>query len=141
MVKQDLNYKVSLKACLIAKKKALRLIMGDYRAQFGLVRDYGNEILRQNPGSTVQASIMKNENDQSIFTGTYICLGALKHGFLEGCRSVLSIDGYFIKGPWKGQILVAVGRDGNNQMYPVAWAVTQREKYFHMVLIYEDVII
>jgi len=40
---------------------------------------------------------------------------------------VLSLDGCFIKGPWKGQILVAVGRDGNNQMYPVAWAVCERE--------------
>jgi len=27
----------------------------------------------------------------------------------------------------KGQILVAVGRDGNNQMYPVALAVCERE--------------
>ena len=49
MVKRDLNYKVSLKVCLTAKKKALRLIVGDYRAQFGLVRDYENEILKQNP--------------------------------------------------------------------------------------------
>jgi len=63
MVKQDLNYKVSLKVCLIAKKEALKLIVGDYRAQFGLIRDYRNEILRQNLGSTVQVSIMKNEND------------------------------------------------------------------------------
>jgi len=101
--------------------------VGDYKAQFELVIDYRNEILRQNPRSTVEVAITKNENDQSIFAGIYICLGALKHGLLEGCRPVLSIDGCFIKGPWKGQILVAVGRDGNNQMYPVAWAVTQRE--------------
>jgi len=40
---------------------------------------------------------------------------------------VISLDGCFIKGPWKWKILVAVGRDGNNQMYPVAWAVCERE--------------
>jgi len=88
--------------------------VGNYRAQFGRVRGYRNEILRQNPRSTVEVTITKNENDQSIFAGIYICLGAIKHGLLEGCRPVLSIDGCFIKGPWKRQILVAVGRDGYN---------------------------
>lgn len=61
------------------------------------------------------------------FSGTYICLGQLKQGLLEGCRPILSGDGCFIKGPWKGKILVVVGRDGNNEMYPVAWGVTERE--------------
>jgi len=63
----------------------------------------------------------------------YICLGQLKRGCLEGCRPVLSLDGCFIKGPRKGQILVAVGRDGNNQMYPIAWAVCERENSVNWV--------
>jgi len=70
---------------------------------------------------------MKNENDQSIFIGIYIFLGALKHGFLDGCQPVLSTNCCFIKGPWKGQILVVVGRYGSNQMHPITWAVTRRE--------------
>ena len=46
---------------------------------------------------------------------------------LEGCRRILSINGCFLKGPWNGQLLATVGRDANNQMYPVAWGVAQRE--------------
>ncbi|XP_057246807.1 uncharacterized protein LOC130589543 [Beta vulgaris subsp. vulgaris] len=30
-------------------------------------------------------------------------------------------------GPFGGQLLVAVGRDGNNQMFPIAWAVMEVE--------------
>jgi hypothetical protein len=32
-----------------------------------------------------------------------------------------------LKGVLKGQLLSAVGRDGNNQMYPIAWAVVEKE--------------
>ena len=33
----------------------------------------------------------------------------------------------FLKGLMKGQLLVALGRDGNNQMFPIAWAVVDKE--------------
>ena len=62
-----------------------------------------------------------------MFKGLYICLGSLTRGFLDGCRRLLSIDGCFLKGQWDGQVLAAVGRDANNHMYPIAWAVVQKE--------------
>ena len=53
----------------------------------------------------------------------YLCFGALKENFIQGCRPLIGFDGCFLKGMVKGQILIAVGRDGNNQMFPIAWAV------------------
>ncbi|GJX07842.1 multidrug resistance-associated protein 5 [Tanacetum coccineum] len=47
----------------------------------------------------------------------------LKEGWLEGCRKVIGLDGCFLKTIRKGELLSAVGRDGNNQIYPIAWAV------------------
>ena len=35
------------------------------------------------------------------------------------------VDGCFLKGPMKGELLSAVGRDANNQIYPIAWAVVE----------------
>jgi hypothetical protein len=35
--------------------------------------------------------------------------------------------GASLKGPFKGQLLAAVGRDGNNNMYPIAFAVVEAE--------------
>ena len=40
---------------------------------------------------------------------------------------MLGLDGSFLKGIVKGQVLAAVGRDANNQMYPVAWAIVKKE--------------
>lgn len=45
----------------------------------------------------------------------------------EGCRNIIGLDGCFLKGVCKGQLLCAVGRDGNNQMFPIAWAVVSVE--------------
>ncbi|KAJ9561129.1 hypothetical protein OSB04_006289 [Centaurea solstitialis] len=39
---------------------------------------------------------------------------ALKKGFAEGKREILGLDGAFMKGPFPGQILTAVGMDSNN---------------------------
>ncbi|XP_039145936.1 uncharacterized protein LOC120283315 [Dioscorea cayenensis subsp. rotundata] len=57
----------------------------------------------------------------------YICLAAVKEGFISGWRNLIALDGCFLKGVVKGQILVAIGRDGNNQMYPIAWAIVDKE--------------
>ena len=88
--------------------------------------DYCLELKTKNPNSTAVVSTKKNANDQDEFLGVCICIGPLKRGYLESYRPVLSLDGCFIKGPWKGQNLVAVGRDGNNQMCErensVSWA-------------------
>lgn len=33
------------------------------------------------------------------------------------------LDSCFLKGPYGGQRLAVVGRDGNNHMLPLAWAI------------------
>lgn len=57
----------------------------------------------------------------------YICFDALKRNWLAGCRPMLGLNGCFLKGFCKGQLLAAIGRDGNNNIFPVAWAVVESE--------------
>jgi len=52
-------------------------------------------------------------------------LGALKHGFKATGRDLLGLDGAFMKGPYPGQVLTAVGVDPNNGIYPVAYAIVE----------------
>jgi len=127
IVDQERNCNVNIKMCQAARKKAIAQIVGDYKEQFHILYDCCLELTSKNPNSIAVVSTKKNANDQDEFAGVYICLSPLKRGCLEGCQLVLSLDGCFIKDPWKGKILVAIGRDGNNQMYPVAWAVCDRE--------------
>ena len=67
------------------------------------------------------------EKNVAVFQGLYICFSGLRKGFLEGCRSVINLDGAFLKTMIGGAILSAIGRDGNNQMFPIAWPVVCAE--------------
>ncbi|RVX20495.1 Serine/threonine-protein phosphatase 7 long form-like [Vitis vinifera] len=43
------------------------------------------------------------------------------------CRPVLSIDGTHLYGKYNGTLLIAMGCDGNNQLFPLAFAITEGE--------------
>jgi hypothetical protein len=38
---------------------------------------------------------------------------------------IIGLDGCFLKGYYGGQILAAIGRDPNDQMLPIAFAVVE----------------
>ena len=57
------------------------------------------------------------------FDGIYICIHAIKTGFMEACIPVICMDGCWLKGPHGGFLLTACGIDGNNNYYPIAYAV------------------
>ena len=57
----------------------------------------------------------------------HICLAAFREGFLGGYKKIIGLDGCVMKGLLKGQLLVIVGRDGNNKIFPIAWEVVQKE--------------
>lgn len=48
-------------------------------------------------------------------------------GFKEGLKPFIGLDGTFLKGKAKGQLLVAVGQDNMNHFYPLAWAIVDKE--------------
>ncbi|GKB52864.1 reverse transcriptase domain-containing protein, partial [Tanacetum coccineum] len=50
-----------------------------------------------------------------------------KKGFKVYGRDLLGLDGAFMKGPYPGQLLTAVGLDGNNGIYPLAYAIVEKE--------------
>ncbi|KAK9929630.1 hypothetical protein M0R45_026723 [Rubus argutus] len=67
------------------------------------------------------------EGESRRFKRMYICYGALKKGWREGCRPIIGLDGCHLKTVYKGILLTAVGIDGNNGMYPIAWAIVEKE--------------
>ncbi|KAI3511151.1 hypothetical protein L1887_18295 [Cichorium endivia] len=60
---------------------------------------------------------------KNYFSKFYVCFDGLKKGWRSGCRRIINLDGCFLKGLCSGELLSAVGRDANNQIFPIAWAV------------------
>ena len=100
LIEKKYNYKATMSKCFRVRAKALTLILGDYKGQFGMIKAYANELLSKNKDSTVKIVVENNGYDNCVFKSLYLCLGSLKRGFLEGCRRVLSIDECLLKGPW-----------------------------------------
>ncbi|KAK9056764.1 hypothetical protein SSX86_024127 [Deinandra increscens subsp. villosa] len=129
-MQQKMQIEVSMQKISKAKTMASNKLDGDYRKQYDLLRDYSEELIRSNPGTTVKIDVERDLNPTSTtrqFRRIYICLGALKAGFIECGRQILGLDGCFMKGPFPGQILSAVGIDSNNGIYPVAYAMVEAE--------------
>ncbi|XP_061988909.1 uncharacterized protein LOC133707368 [Rosa rugosa] len=109
-----------------AKRKAKRMNQGHYIEQYNNLAAYRKELLRSNPGSTVE---IKTCMDGEIrrFQRIYICFAACKNGWMNGCMPLIGLDGCHIKGHHPGQLLAAVGIDANNGMFPIAYAIAEAE--------------
>ena len=64
-----------------------------------------------------------------LFKRMYVCLQAMKDGFKTGYRHMISLDGCFLKGYYGDHLLVAIGIDANDSIYPLAYAVVESENY------------
>ncbi|CAH9133824.1 unnamed protein product, partial [Cuscuta epithymum] len=128
LIKSELKINVSASMATRALRDIQKKTERDFKHQFMKLRNYAEECLRSIPDSTVVIHTTKVVPESpSIFQRIYMCFGPVKRGFLEGCRKVIGLDGCFLKGQLKGEILTAVGRDANNQMFPIAWAVVEIE--------------
>ncbi|XP_022899371.1 uncharacterized protein LOC111412677 [Olea europaea var. sylvestris] len=104
------------------REKAMEKIRGSVVEHYRVLVDYYQQLRLTNVGSTIQL-----EGRAGEFKRLYICLGGLKEGFINGCGRVIGMDGCFLKTEHGGQLLTAVGVDGNNIMYPVAYAMVETE--------------
>ena len=105
------------------------------REQFARLHDYIKELKRLNPDSSVECEVR-----QSNFYRFYVCLAGLKEGWREACRRIIHIDGTFLKWRMTGMLLVACGRDPNDQMFPIAWGIVDVESKDNWIWFFEHLI-
>ncbi|XP_024013321.1 uncharacterized protein LOC112087606 [Eutrema salsugineum] len=127
MVMEKWKISVTRPQCQHARIKALRCIDREYAEQFSRLRDYKAEIEETNPGSSVEVDCVRNEAGQDVFQRFYVCFNVLRRTWKETCRPLIGVDGCFLKSVQKGELFVAMGRDADNAIYPIAWAVVQKE--------------
>ncbi|KAG5531079.1 hypothetical protein RHGRI_025890 [Rhododendron griersonianum] len=88
-----------------ARRISVEMLEGSSAQQFSLLNSYAAEILKTNVGTTVKLKVKPVPGSESEvkFKRFYICWGALKKGFMGGCRPVIGLDGCHLKGPHGGQ--------------------------------------
>ncbi|MBA0596923.1 hypothetical protein Gorai_013727, partial [Gossypium raimondii] len=109
--------------CQRARRGVLKEKKGFYIDEYVNLWGYAVELISSNPGSTVSIQVHRDNDGKAIFYRLYACLAGLKQGWEEGYKPFIVFDGCFLNSVCKRELLAVVGRDGNNQMFPVGWAV------------------
>ncbi|XP_073363582.1 uncharacterized protein [Aegilops tauschii subsp. strangulata] len=146
---------VSKSVAYRARRKAIKVVQGDQKEQYYRLRDYLQAVLDTIPGSRCIVTTFEDPENPAPtprFKYMFYCLHASKQGFLNGCRPFIGksitafcskylvdkfmvanlgmdagLDGCFIKLTTGQQILAATGRDGNNNIYPIAFGAVDKE--------------
>ncbi|XP_065866546.1 uncharacterized protein [Euphorbia lathyris] len=128
-VKEALELNVTLSMCKRAKRAIIEELDGGYKEEYSCLEAYVNELSITNPGSTFDLQFSKEgiRVGKRIFCRLYLCFNACKRGWIDGCRPIIGLDGCFLKDICKGQLLVAVGHDAMDQIYPIAWTIVEKE--------------
>ncbi|WVZ59319.1 hypothetical protein U9M48_009476 [Paspalum notatum var. saurae] len=104
-------------------KRAKSIALDSTKGQYKHLYSYQEELLRSNPGSTVC--------DKEGYERCGPCVPEDVHmlGCLVREASRLAVERLLdlMDGATNGELLCAIGRDANNQMYPIAWAVVEKE--------------
>ncbi|XP_059288740.1 uncharacterized protein LOC132042140 [Lycium ferocissimum] len=111
------------------RKKAIEMVFGDFETSFKTLPRYMAALKYFNPGTVVewehQSTTMQGEH---IFKFLFWAYKPSIDGF-KSCRPVISIDGTHLYGKYEMKLLIAVGIDANNNIFPLAYAIVARESF------------
>ncbi|KAF5182296.1 Mudr family transposase [Thalictrum thalictroides] len=108
---------------LIGKELAIKEIHGNDTLSHHQLVWFAETSLKTNPGSRV---VLESDPSTHKFERIFIAFEACISGF-KYCRPMVALDGTFLKGKFKGCLLSATAKNGNQGIYPLAMAVVLSE--------------
>jgi len=88
--------------------------------------EYIEDIKEANLG-TRTSCISQGTNNAPLFKKMFISFGTMITRFRRGCKPFIGIDGCFLKGSYKGVLLIAMALDANNGYFPLAYEIVEME--------------
>lgn len=122
-MRQDYGINMSYEKAWRARENAYERVRGCPEESYNLLLRYGEALKLANVGTIFHMEL----EDDRFFKYLFMAVGPCVRGFLNCIRPVIVMDGTFLKNKYRGQLIVAVCLDGNNQIYPLAFGVVDRE--------------
>ncbi|CAH9146031.1 unnamed protein product [Cuscuta epithymum] len=123
-------YKVVISRAFAYKVKfnSHKMLHGSMHEHYQKLGRYLDALKKCSMGTEIQLVTDGSQQLSSpVFQRLFMCFEGLQRGWIDGCRRIICVDACFLKTFLGGQLISAVGRDGNDQMYPIAWAVVEGE--------------
>ncbi|KAL7180346.1 hypothetical protein ACSBR1_043537 [Camellia fascicularis] len=121
-MKNKYGVSISYSCGWLGVEKAKCSTYGDSCLSFNQLRWYFDEALKNNPGSCFELDFEDNKHFKRVFVAFHACIAGFKY-----CRSLLFLDGTFLKRRYKGVMLAATGKDRNEGFFPIAFVVVDAE--------------
>ncbi|KAL6342202.1 hypothetical protein AAG906_006816 [Vitis piasezkii] len=97
-----------------AKRKAMTRLFGDWYKSYAELPRFFLALEMSNPGCIMYSKMVPGNNpNEEIFQRVFWAFAPSIKGFAH-CRPVLSIDGTYLYGKYKGTLLIAIGCDASN---------------------------
>jgi hypothetical protein len=113
-IQEKYKYIISYGKAWSAKQKVLEMRFGTFEAAYDNISRLLAVICQRNPESYYDLkSLDRGQGPPFILQRAFFsldpCINAFQH-----CRPILCIDGTFLTGKYRGQMLTAIAVDGNN---------------------------
>ncbi|XP_045795114.1 uncharacterized protein LOC123889695 [Trifolium pratense] len=121
------NYTISYKKAWIAKNKAIVKIYGDWEDSYNDLPQWLMVMKKWLPGTIIKLQTSPTVLDNQVFfQRLFWTFKPCIDGFAF-CKPIVQVDGTWLYGKYKGTLLLAVAQDGNNNIFPVAFAIVEGE--------------
>ncbi|XP_028123989.1 uncharacterized protein LOC114321055 [Camellia sinensis] len=108
-LKKDYGLEISYRVAWLGVEKARGEMFGAHSISFDQLRWYSNVVMVNNLGSYINIDYdEQNHRFERFFISFKACIDGFNH-----CRPLLFLDGTFLKGKFKGNLLAASAKDGN----------------------------
>ncbi|KAL7263232.1 hypothetical protein ACSBR1_001413 [Camellia fascicularis] len=108
-LQQDYGLDITYRVTWLEVKKARGDLFGAHSSSFDQLRWYSDAVMEHNPGSYIN---MEYDDHTHRFIRYFISFKACINGF-KHYRPLLFLDATFLKGRFKGFLLAATAKDGN----------------------------
>lgn len=115
----QLNYSQAWRAKEIAREQ----LQGSYKDAYTQLPYFCEKIKETNPGSFATFTTKEDSSFHRLFVSFYASIS----GFHKGCRPLLFLDSSPLNLKYQGELLAATAMDGNDNVFPVAFAVVDAE--------------
>ena len=114
-IMEKFGYEISNKKALVGKHKTLTNLFGDFHKSYAELPRFFIALEQTNPGCVVTWKTFDSHMQNTSIEG------------FNHCRLIPSIDGTHFHGKNKCTLMIVMGCDGNNQLFPLTFAITKRE--------------
>lgn len=98
-------------------------LRGSFSYSYQLLHTYCNELKLVDPDAHTEIITTQGDRFEAFFW-TY---GITVRAYRNTLRPIIMVDGTFLKGRYPGVVLTAITIEGNNHVYPIAFAVVMKE--------------